>query len=572
VGTILLNGLFHGVSTRLVSDLNVNVAGIKAIFWYKENTAFTVLYLFFPSVFFVQYILLKKMDSDLFILFFVLSITISSGVLFYQAYADNTFLMNSRWLQFNIQRFGGLSTDPNAYAMTAFFLLSLSISRLFTESGKMIKGFYLIIVFILLVGILFSGSRTTLGGVFLLIISVPIILGFSYSQWTMNRRLILIIFPFLLIILSYFMLPFFINQYESMDMGIATKRVISTWNKFSKEGLDGVLSAEKIRIRLFMTSWALFLKAPLAGWGPGGFYREYPNEYYIESGNIQHSFDSGLNHYLMIGSDLGIPSLFWNLLLIFVPLIIAVLAYRKLSDPKQRFIILILLVTNVLFLIMINTIPPLYFPGLIWVWTAQLVYLVIIGEKNDIFFRVTSKNWWNIIYFLVILTFLLVLFGSYQTTFGKEGYKARHDADWWPVQLTRNCYRLERWERIDVRWCKKDAFLQLPVNEHQPDKISLTFAVFHPDVQSKPVGVKYGGISGPVHEIVVKDKKWKTVDISITDDYILEFKSPLNRTEKYIVLSFDVSRTWVPKEWGVSEDQRELGLLIMANLDYILSK
>jgi hypothetical protein len=75
-----------------------------------------------------------------------------------------------------------------------------------------------------------------------------------------------------------------------------------------------------------------------------------------------------------------------------------------------------------------------------------------------------------------------------------------------------------------------------------------------------------------VHEIVVKDKKWKTVDIPITDDYILEFKSPLNRTEKYIILSFDVSRTWVPKEWGVSEDQRELGLLIMANLDYILSK
>jgi hypothetical protein len=235
---------------------------------------------------------------------------------------------------------------------------------------------------------------------------------------------------------------------------------------------------------------------------------------------------------------------------------------RKLSDIKQRFIVATLLVANIIFLIMINTIPPSYYPDLVWIWTFHLAYLVIVGEKNGISFKITSKIWQNIFYFSTIMLFLSVVIGSYQTTFGQNGYKARQHATWWP-KYEKNCYVIERWKEGRVRWCSKDAALQIPITKALPVQIKLTFIVHHPDILLKPVTVKYGGKSGAVHEVVLRDHSWKTIEISVTKDDIFEFTNPNGILQRHFVLSLDVSRTWIPKEWGVSDDTRELGVAVL---------
>ncbi|MHA2132024.1 MAG: hypothetical protein ACW99L_18805, partial [Promethearchaeota archaeon] len=99
-------------------------------------------------------------------------------------------------------------------------------------------------------------------------------------------------------------------------------------------------------------------------------------------------------------------------------------------------------------------------------------------------------------------------------------------------------------------------------SEKELKEFKFAFRVHHPDIQSKPVTVRYGGKNGILNEVIMKDRSWKNIEIPVTEDYLYKFESPLNRTEWYFVLSLDVSRTWVPKEWGVNNDPRELGVAV----------
>jgi hypothetical protein len=96
-----------------------------------------------------------------------------------------------------------------------------------------------------------------------------------------------------------------------------------------------------------------------------------------------------------------------------------------------------------------------------------------------------------------------------------------------------------------------------------PAQIKLTLIVHHPDVQLKPVTVRYGGKSGAVNEIVFNDNSWKTVELPLSADYLITSVLTSKKSRKYLVLSLDVSRTWVPQEWGMVNDPRELGVAIL---------
>ena len=77
--------------------------------------------------------------------------------------------------------------------------------------------------------------------------------------------------------------------------------------------------------------------------------------------------------------------------------------------------------------------------------------------------------------------------------------------------------------------------------------------------------VSYGGKEGPVHDLLFKDHNPQTVEIPLSGDYLYEIVNPfkVNLLNRYFVLSLDVSRTWVPKELGVSDDTRKLGVGVL---------
>ena len=61
----------------------------------------------------------------------------------------------------------------------------------------------------------------------------------------------------------------------------------------------------------------------------------------------------------------------------------------------------------------------------------------------------------------------------------------------------------------------------------------------------------------------MNDKSWKIVEIPVTMDYIFEFRGLNKLRKRYFVVSLNVSRTWIPKEWDVNEDKRELGVAVL---------
>jgi O-antigen ligase len=561
--TVLINSLFHGAALRLAPDaLNVNIIRTKAIIWKVEYVRFTLFYLFFPVLFLLQYLILKKIGSRLLIRSFAIAITVSLMVLLYQYYVDLSLFNTQYWEE--LQRVGGLSIDPNAFAMTAYLLVPLFLSGILLETKKVIKFFFIILIGLLLLGILLSGNRTVLAGMLLFALLSPVILALANKRLSKSAQLTLFTLPIVLIAVLYILLPAVISHSASIDLGVTIDRLANTWDGFIEGGVSSVFLQDEVRSRNFRIAWILIQKAPLAGWGPGGFYREFPNiQYQLGEGPLLN--DSALNHYLMIAADLGMVSLFMNLAIIIAPLIIGFITIKKLSDVSQRFIVLTLIVVDVIFLVMINTVPPSYFPGLIWVWTSQLVYFVILGEENGILLRIRLNKRRKVFFMLCAAVILVTGLGSYQTSFGLKGYSARQKADWWRLKYDKNCYPGEEWEVGRVSWCQKEAFLSVPIRKGQtiPENIRLKISVHHPDIQIHPVTVRYGGKYGPVHKAVIMDNSWKSLEIEVTEDYIYDFISSYKRREIYIVLSFDVSRTWIPKEWGLGDDTRELGVAVL---------
>ena len=191
---------------------------------------------------------------------------------------------------------------------------------------------------------------------------------------------------------------------------------------------------------------------------------------------------------------------------------------------------------------------------------AVLAFLFVTALKYGYSFRRNLLK--SLLIGLVPLT-IFFAWGTYHNAFGPQGYWTRQQADWWPFKYEKNCYPIADWGGRKVRWCSQGAFVQIPVRGALPPRIQLTLGVHHPDLSSKPVTVKYGGRKGAFHEIVVEESSWQTVELPVTRDDIVEVKLPNMPLRKYFVLSLDVSRTWIPKEWGVNEDGRELGVALM---------
>lgn len=560
-GIIAVNSIFHGIALNALPDeMNINLMQNKAVAWRDENLKFTVFYLFFPLLVLIQHTLLKRIEFQIVIRFFASAMTFSLITLFFQKYYDITFLNQPYWQ--DLHRVGGLSSDPNAFAMTAFLLIPLFALGIYTEKTRILKIFYMLLVVSIIAGVLFSGSRTVLGGILLLILSLPIIHALAKKEMTARTRLVFFISPFVLLLLIILFSPYLSNKMQSSAISI--ERFISTIKGVKEGVLNNALFKGEQRETNYLVAWDLLSSAPLAGWGPGGFYRESPTFLYIRSGAIFIT-DSALNHYLMIGGDFGLPMLLINMIIIISPLVMAFIVLRRLTDTKKRYLVAILIVVNILFLLMINTIPPSYFPDLIWVWTAQLAFMIIMGERDGVHFSITSKSWKNILCFSAMITFFLVVFGSYQTTFGSKGYSARQNANWWPYKYERNCYELEQWGNATARWCNDNAVLQISIGKALPEVITVPLAVRHPDVLQRPVTVRYGGKSGAIHEVLFKDHAWSAVHIPVTEEHIFELANHDGDgiRERFFVLSLDVSRTWIPKEWGVNDDPRELGVAVI---------
>jgi len=269
--------------------------------------------------------------------------------------------------------------------------------------------------------------------------------------------------------------------------------------------------------------------------------------------------DNANNHYLQMCSELGLLGASFNIILHLFPLWMFLRIRKSIRDKDERLAAGVVFLTVCIMMLLFLTGPHTMAISVQWIFVILLSFLFVPALKYGYTFKSFNKK---ILINYILLT-LLFSWGTYNNAFGKEGYKARNDADWWPLKYERNCYELEQWGNANARWCKDNAVLRFSIYKALPEYVPITISVQHPDTIQKPVTVRYGGKSGAIHQVIFKDSSWITVQIPVTEDHIFEFTNPGGAIEKYFVLSLDVSRTWVPKEWGISGDTRELGVAVI---------
>ena len=301
----LILAVLRGVATiRGIKEFNILLAifgtwsflsgilAINHILWFGMIEymirAFIVLYLVYNSFSTVE---------EVFRLFkiIVFSMFLSSLITFFVMVGNITFSAETIISLFTT-RFAGTIVDPNFYAMTIAGIIPLAFVLITEEKNSILKGFWILGVFFLLLTIIFSQSRAGI---------VAISMVFVYSLYYLLRRkrveVLFFIIPIIVVLILippafWFRMSVFV---ESLASGARADTSVVH------------------RLLLLRSALDVFLKNPIFGVGLGNF--EAIAGRYTINPMVCH------NTYLEIASTLG--------LLGFIPFIL--ILYRGFALPGK---------------------------------------------------------------------------------------------------------------------------------------------------------------------------------------------------------------------------------------------
>lgn len=421
-------GLLHWLGlVDIPGSTIINAQGVPAQAVLKSEASYTLAYLFFPIMVLAQMAMIKRMDFRWVTRIILASVAVSAAVAIYQRFGESAFFYPTSWKWDG--RYGGLAIDPNALALAIFLTIPMLAIGYRLERNQLVRIGCLLLFALLAVAEWATKSRTSAAGIVCFVFFL-----FLLMMWHQRERGSRIRFSISLgVAMALGAIWFFSHAVHVGALGGSVGRLITTWHEYQDGGVAGVFSNGEPRHVLFRQASELIERSPLAGWGPGGFYREHANLLYQLHGSSAHMLhDNPLNHYLMIACDFGIPIMLLNLFLLLVPLYLGLAVLRRSGDANQRFVSAVLIAANVIFLLMINTMPPSYFLGVLWVWTAQLALLILMAEGYGIRLGIPASTTGRYTA-LTVMAFvtLLILAGAYHTAFGADGYKARLTSPWW---------------------------------------------------------------------------------------------------------------------------------------------
>lgn len=418
---IILNSLFHFsalLRANSTSFLNVTLSNVRS--WRNLCALFTSYYLFFPLFLLLQCKLLSGLSRKRVVRILSLVASLSILVIYYQALLDHAFL--SKWKAF---KFDGLAVDANSYALGCLLTMPLFAWGAMFDKNLRWRTFFVLIYLLQFGSIFFTGSRTAIIGIVLILFgTIIVVMATTNSKLSYKRFL-----PVLVIVLMVGYVIAGNIKPQTFDGVYRLKESIGILNKI---GLADWFFNESNRGNHLLIAYGLTKKAPLSGWGAGGHYREAPNEWFSLTSSFHYWPDSALNHYLMIAGDFGIPMLIVNLIIFIIPLTIGFRSVGNSSDKDEKAIFLLLILSIIIFLICSINIPPSYFPDVIWLLSTNLTILCSHNENKKL---LTRLPWKHIIY-IVIGSIGITSFGYAHTTYGKYGYSNRQKSGMWQTNDT----------------------------------------------------------------------------------------------------------------------------------------
>ncbi|RME57424.1 O-antigen ligase domain-containing protein, partial [Candidatus Parcubacteria bacterium] len=322
------------------ANVPIDAYGVSAGEAFKTAGVFSIFLMLFPLSLAVNHFLVKQIPLAWVIRTLIGTMAVSVAVLYYQVLVDFHFLCS----RCDGGRVSGLATDLNAYPLMVPIAAGFALVGIRLERRWYAKASYMMFLFVLLVSVYFVGSRSLFGGIFVFACICPPLLAIVSRHWPIWRRWMVGASSIVFVGVGLLLLGYLHSLHGSqLPANRLLHKLEYSLSWFFKDGIAGVLYEGNPRGKLYEEAITLISRSPLGGWGPGAFYREWPNVVFQQYGTIPtHLLGSPHNHYLHMGVDLGLWGMAENLLLLLIPATLGVFLVFRSRTSDTRFVASIL--------------------------------------------------------------------------------------------------------------------------------------------------------------------------------------------------------------------------------------
>jgi hypothetical protein len=461
----------------------------------------------------------------------------------------------------------GLSYDQSSFGILLYLLFPSCVLGIISVKKVVIKTAYWLLITLVLVCLLMRGQKTTLGGIIIFTGLLPIVMlwvhGWRLRPAHFKKLIICAVFCALV-----FAGPMLYLQKNPGKMPLLMAQTVTTYENWKKEGL---LNFYPQKTGLWKVAWILTGAAPVAGWGPGGYSRNYYNTFFeIKEPPVE--FDNVGNYYLQVTSELGVTGCVLTLLLYILPVVMVAGTCGQLS-AKQRWTVGILSLSTLVFLLLYLTGPHIFAPDVLWVVALYLAGLLSVraeipppvascgisnaarneassGECGAERFESTNRNFklfYPIVFFFILSVAVFFCIETYQTSFGSKGYKALVQSEKWPLKNEYGYYGQENWNGAIMRWLVQESSTSVKASG---DLVEFK-VVAAPENSSGPEGLKL--------DVIINDLFTDTLHFFNGGERKLSYYIP-GIKDKDVVIKTKVSETFNPKRLRINDDTRDLGI------------
>lgn len=538
---IAISAVLHNMALRSLEPWTYITVSKGLVGWGLEGLkVFTISYFFFPVLLLALIKLFQDKNVSRWQLLIPIIFIPSMMVALYQGLVNIQFL-NSH-LAARIHRVSGLVTDYNGFGISTFLVFPFCISGIILAEKWWKKACYIVLAVMALWCLFLSGSRTGFLGILIFSLIFPYIWIWASSDREKSRRRFFTVSAVLFVLMiSAAVIGGQIIKNGTSSSSVLVKRLADSYYCFREGGMSKLAPS---RFEMGLQAVRLTFDSPLAGWGPGGFWRNADNIRY-KNGEKYNHLDNANNQYLQMSSELGIFGALTNLILHLIPLWMIFCVRRKITNRKERWTVGICFSIVCIMMMLYLTGPHIILPDVLWILLIYMALLVVCSLKYGYLFkRVNSRI---LAASLGAITIFFIL-GTYDNTFGRNGYKNLLQAEWWPLKNQYGYYKYENWQGNKMRWTMEKSGMQLTA-----DSDIFGFTVF-----AAPHNI---GTSGLILNIFINESLLDQIRFTQSGSrYLAYYVSSIKGKE--IVIETYVNSTFNPLKMGISADNRDLGVAL----------
>ncbi len=573
-------------------NLIVNIEGTGS----TESIQWTIKFFFNYIIGFGLLFIVFNAFKDIRDIIKAVIVIITSNVIFfivgfYQYFFNPTFGSFRQWAE--AHRINATFTDPNSLGNYIILLFPLYIILIIYY-----KRWYLKLLFVILLGgflliTFFSGSRNAMLGIVVALI-IFIIIGLTKltkiliakSRKSRKIKNFSIALASVVLIVILLFVSFFAtlmvsrielkDKYRPPETGIALfdRTVDTIWMSYNVYRQAGFIEAFKSVSSERHFIWAqavnMLRDYKITGVGLGSFIIELPNYYEINNSSIRIVDYTG-NYYLQILSELGLTGLLLVLLIFFL-MIKKVFYYfnnQKITGKRDKvdwfltgFFISFISMVVLLFLGPHTNFNEIQFS--FWLIIGLMLAFMKIKEfkfskpdYNNVKSNSSVKNYKSsldvvrqvrldlkqkISLILIILIFFISFFVS---SWSSLSINIRQNLVGWENKY--GFYKEETFEGRSIRWADIDAS---EVIEKRGNKLIIPVRDLDPAGHLLPLLVRFFIDNKLVKVARINDSDWHDIEIDLS-----------GYSKEKLTFTLSCSRSWVPKERGLTNDTRKLAIL-----------